>query len=189
MGWRIRNGQSDERPASSTHDRLNTPIMDSQNLNYNTQENGSINRADCQIFRRRRCGIQHGFSGRTNSTAILPLFRDGADGFQLTDLVPMQQWYTGTKVNSTERICKFVRRKLINIDSTLSFDELNNMRCSGRNYKRKSRYQSVAHFIMYSNNLRARIRYLNRSTHCLMPIIKQLMKRYANANISEAIRV
>ena len=78
MGWRIRNGQSDESPASSTHDRLNTPIMVSaQNLNYDTQENGPINR-DCEMFRGRRRGIQHGFSGQTYSTAFLPVYRDGA---------------------------------------------------------------------------------------------------------------
>ena len=92
MGWKFRNNASSDDP--SIHNTQNRNLNASVSLmdlsrsfiEYSELESPSNNR-DGQIPRRRRCGIQHGVSGRANSIAHSPLFTtDNSNRLQIDTL-------------------------------------------------------------------------------------------------------
>ena len=80
MGWRLRsngtsNNSASHAPSSNRPLNSSASVVDlSQSFMQYSELETQTNNTDCQIPRRRRCGIQHGLSGRSNSIAHLPYF-------------------------------------------------------------------------------------------------------------------
>ena len=93
MGWRFRNNGTSNNSASnaSSNRNLNSSAslvnLSQSFMQYSELETQS-NNTDCQIPRRRRCGIQHGLSGRSNSIAHLPFFTTDSSNRLLVPTLP-----------------------------------------------------------------------------------------------------
>lgn len=93
MGWRLRTNNDASNDSSSNvppNGTLNssTSLMDlSRSLIEYSELETQSNNTDGQMPRRRRCGIQHGVSGRSNSIAHAPFFTiDNSNRLQVTTL-------------------------------------------------------------------------------------------------------
>ena len=78
MGWRLRSIGTANGSSSGTPNRPLSPSTSLMNLSQSYMEYSELearpNNTDVQVPRRRRCGIQHGVSGRSNSIAHSPFF-------------------------------------------------------------------------------------------------------------------
>ena len=93
MGWRLRsNGTSNDSASSASSNRALNSSASSVDLSQNCMQCSELeaqsNNTDCQFLRRRRCGIQHGLSGRSNSIAHLPYFTTNRSNGSLVATLP-----------------------------------------------------------------------------------------------------
>lgn len=89
MGWRLRNTDSNNASTDSPSRSNNSVGLMDLSRNYIEYSELEVqpNNSDGQLPRRRRCGIQHGVSGRSNSIVHTPFFTiDGSNRLQVIHL-------------------------------------------------------------------------------------------------------
>ena len=91
MGWRLRNDDRTNSSTSGTPNRALTTTTSLMDLSQSYMEYSDLeaqpNNTDARVPRRRRCGIQHGVSGRSNSIAHAPFFTtDSLNRLQIATL-------------------------------------------------------------------------------------------------------